>query len=288
MEPGGDRWLAPGLKKCKCVFHLSHENQAAHIQPSSNWWYIVNRRYIVTCCLHQIPVNSQWTPTQYTERSNCLPTTGRWPVWRRISHILIIQTDLMTALSCCVEVGWPVALTGRSSGVEKFLYPWGTKESEGEETVTTVGLEGTISPGDWNASVLMDTLSGITTEKQTSPGAPPPAPPLAELQCMWTVLLALCLSTKSPMTHWSTCTPSTLLSLNLFILGLGSGSGLGLCLCVLCRRESLLLSEENSPLQDRHKSQVIIKNTSMNLIQMDATQGELYYVREKRYVAMVV
>ncbi|CAI5673685.1 unnamed protein product [Oreochromis niloticus] len=36
MEPAGVEWLKPGLKKCKCVFNVIHENKAAHIQPSSN------------------------------------------------------------------------------------------------------------------------------------------------------------------------------------------------------------------------------------------------------------
>ena len=51
---------------------------------------------------------------------------------------------------------------------------------------------------------------------------------------MWTVLLALCPSTESPLTHWSTSTPSTPPSLNLCILALHStGSGLvPQCLCV--------------------------------------------------------
>ena len=55
---------------------------------------------------------------------------------------------------------------------------------------------------------------------------------------MWTVLLALCPSTESPLTHWSTSTPSTPHSLNLFILGLDSGHLVPQCLCVQCRRKS--------------------------------------------------
>ncbi|XP_047211143.1 protein NLRC3-like isoform X1 [Girardinichthys multiradiatus] len=35
-KPAGVRWLKPALRKCKCVFHLIHDNKAAHIQPSSN------------------------------------------------------------------------------------------------------------------------------------------------------------------------------------------------------------------------------------------------------------
>ncbi|KAM4599449.1 NLR family CARD domain-containing protein 3-like [Fundulus diaphanus] len=36
VEPAGVRWLTPGPWRCKCVFHLIHDNKAAHIQPSSN------------------------------------------------------------------------------------------------------------------------------------------------------------------------------------------------------------------------------------------------------------
>nr|XP_024654416.1 NACHT, LRR and PYD domains-containing protein 12-like [Maylandia zebra] len=36
VEPAGVQWLRPGLRKCKCVFNVIHENKAAHIQPSSN------------------------------------------------------------------------------------------------------------------------------------------------------------------------------------------------------------------------------------------------------------
>ncbi|XP_039464411.1 ribonuclease inhibitor-like [Oreochromis aureus] len=36
VEPAGVQWLRPGLRKCKCVFNVFHENKAAHIQPSSN------------------------------------------------------------------------------------------------------------------------------------------------------------------------------------------------------------------------------------------------------------
>uniref|UniRef100_A0A096M4T3 SPRY-associated domain-containing protein n=1 Tax=Poecilia formosa TaxID=48698 RepID=A0A096M4T3_POEFO len=37
LEPGGDQWLKKGLMKCKSVFHLIHDNKAAHIQPSSDF-----------------------------------------------------------------------------------------------------------------------------------------------------------------------------------------------------------------------------------------------------------
>ncbi|XP_039907185.1 NACHT, LRR and PYD domains-containing protein 13-like [Simochromis diagramma] len=36
VEPAGEQWLTPGLRKCKCVFNVIRENKAAHIQPFSN------------------------------------------------------------------------------------------------------------------------------------------------------------------------------------------------------------------------------------------------------------
>ncbi|CAI5677895.1 unnamed protein product [Oreochromis niloticus] len=41
VEPAGVRWLRPGLRKCKCVFNVIHENQAVHIQPSSSFTYLI-------------------------------------------------------------------------------------------------------------------------------------------------------------------------------------------------------------------------------------------------------
>ena len=55
---------------------------------------------------------------------------------------------------------------------------------------------------------------------------------------MWTVLLGLCPSTESPLTHWSTSTPSAPHSLSLCMLGLQSGV-LVHSLCVICRTDSL-------------------------------------------------
>jgi len=32
VEHGGEQRLKPGLRKCKCVFTLIHENKAAHVK----------------------------------------------------------------------------------------------------------------------------------------------------------------------------------------------------------------------------------------------------------------
>ena len=61
---------------------------------------------------------------------------------------------------------------------------------------------------------------------------------------MWTVLLALCPSTESPLTLWSTSTPSTPHSLKLFILGLASGLVVPQCPCAECK-ECLLLEKHS-------------------------------------------
>ena len=177
-------------------------------------------------------------------------------MWRRISHILIIQTDSTTAASCCVAMVWTVAVTGRSSGEEELLYLCPTEEWEGEETPLTAGLERIINPGVWSALTVL-TPSVTITEGYPSP---PPHPRLlsaTEWQCMWTILLAFCPSIKSPLTNWSASTHLTPLSLNLFIQGSGLGSGSGLvlqCLCVLCRIENLLLFEKQSLLNRSFES----------------------------------
>lgn len=198
-----------------------------------------------------MPVNLHSTQTQSTESSNCLTTTGRWHVWRRTSHMQTIRTDLTGGLSWCVETVWPVAVTGRSNGEERLIYRWVTEESAGEETKVTLCLEWMTIPGVSSALTMMVTLSVTIQTEQPSPTPPPPPPPpplsLTEWQCLWTVPLARCPSTQSPLTHWSTSTPSTPLSLNPFILGSGSGlTGLvPQCLCVLYRTESLLLLEQH-------------------------------------------
>uniref|UniRef100_A0A3P8QWS8 NACHT domain-containing protein n=1 Tax=Astatotilapia calliptera TaxID=8154 RepID=A0A3P8QWS8_ASTCA len=37
VESAGVQWLRPGLRKCKCVFNVMHENKSALIQPSSSF-----------------------------------------------------------------------------------------------------------------------------------------------------------------------------------------------------------------------------------------------------------
>uniref|UniRef100_A0A673A8C8 NACHT domain-containing protein n=1 Tax=Sphaeramia orbicularis TaxID=375764 RepID=A0A673A8C8_9TELE len=60
------------------------------------------------------------------------------------------------------------------------------------------GLEEMISPGVWSV-IEVDTGSGIKMNTQSS--LSPPPPPLVQSQCMWTVLLDLCPSMKSPLTN---------------------------------------------------------------------------------------
>lgn len=66
---------------------------------------------------------------------------------------------------------------------------------------------------------------------------------------MWTFLLAFCPSTASPLTHWSTSTPSTPHSLNLSYLGLGYTGPVLVPQCSWCELsvERLLLAEKLSP-----------------------------------------
>ncbi|XP_067429079.1 NLR family CARD domain-containing protein 3-like [Thunnus thynnus] len=67
LDHGGEQWLKPGVKKYFCELTLDTNTVNRKLKLSDN-----NRK--VT------------------------------HVWRRISHILIIQTDLTSVLSCCVEM----------------------------------------------------------------------------------------------------------------------------------------------------------------------------------------
>lgn len=139
------------------------------------------------CCLesssfHQMPVNSQWTQTQFTETWNCLTTTGRWRQWPRSRSTRHMKTGLTSGNSCCVVLVWLVAATGRWSGEGWFIYPWLTEESKGKDTLLTAGLDATISPGLWGALMLMITLPITIREEQTCicpTLPPPPLPPLS-------------------------------------------------------------------------------------------------------------
>lgn len=179
VEPSGVRWLAPGLRKCKCVFTLIRGNKASlncDITDTGLWCHYQTDDRLITAAvlylsLHQIPVNSQSTKIQLTKWSNSLKTTGRQQKWKRISHILFIQTDLTTLNSFCVILVWLVAATGRLSGKDGLTYQWVTKESAGMEKMMPVCLGGMIIPGEWPAPVVV-IMSVTMTEKQPSP--PPP------------------------------------------------------------------------------------------------------------------
>ncbi len=68
--------------------------------------------------LHQIPSSSLWIWTQHINGSICLRETEWLLTLAQISRILIIQTDLMVCLRCCVERVCVDAVTGSCSGVE--------------------------------------------------------------------------------------------------------------------------------------------------------------------------
>ncbi len=131
-----------------------------------NWWYTEHEefrymkrsnRFIIpdsdVFYLHQIPISSLWIWTQWINSSVCLRTTERLLTLTQISRILIIQTDLMCMLRCCVERVWVDAVTGSWSGVEIMVcvYQCHIRASAGKDRVMSVCLDLMISPGVWTA-----------------------------------------------------------------------------------------------------------------------------------------
>ncbi len=131
-----------------------------------NWWYTEHEefrymkrsnRFIIpdsdVFYLLQIPISSLWIWTQHINASVCLRTTEWLLTLTQISRILIIQTDLMCIIRCCVERVWVDAVTGSWSGVEIMVsvYQCHIRASAGRDGVKSVGLEIMISPGVWTA-----------------------------------------------------------------------------------------------------------------------------------------
>ncbi len=127
-----------------------------------HWWYTeheefryMNRsnRFIIpdsdVFYLHQIPISSLWIWTQWINAFICLRTTQRLLTLAQISRILIIQTDLIIIIRCCVERVCVDAVTGSWSGVEIMVcvYQCHIRASAGRDRVMSVGLEIMISPG---------------------------------------------------------------------------------------------------------------------------------------------
>ena len=165
------------------------------------------------CSCRQMPVSLSPIQTQQAGTLICLTIAERWRQCKRSSRIPISQRDLI-AVNCWADLFWQVAVIGKLSGVAALALVSLTEESEEEETVLSVCLEGIHSPGVLSALMVV-TLSGTTTEKQRSLSRPLPT----EWQCRWTVLLALGPFTESPLTHGSSSTPSTPHSLNRSVLG---------------------------------------------------------------------
>ncbi len=125
-----------------------------------HWWYTEHEefsymkrsnRFIIpdsdVFYLHQIPISSLWIWTQWINSSFCLRETEWLLTLEEPSRILVIQTDLMSGVRCCVERVCVDAVTGRSSGVVMYLYQCHIRASAGRETVMSVCLEVMISPG---------------------------------------------------------------------------------------------------------------------------------------------
>ncbi len=127
-----------------------------------HWWYTEyeefrymkrSNRFIIpdsdVFYLLQIPISSLWIWTQWINTSICLRTTEWLLTLTQISRILIIQTDLMCIIRCCVERVWVDAVTGSWSGVEIMVcvYQCHIRASAGRDGVMSVCLDIMISPG---------------------------------------------------------------------------------------------------------------------------------------------
>ncbi len=98
--------------------------------------------------LHQIPISSLWIWTHWIIGSFCLRATEWSLTPTQSSHILIIQTDLIIMLRCCLERVCVDAVIGSWSGVgKKFLYQCHIRASVGRDGVMSVGLDLIIIPG---------------------------------------------------------------------------------------------------------------------------------------------
>ncbi len=124
-----------------------------------HWWYTEHEefrymkrsnRFIIpdsdVFYLHQIPISSLWIWTQWINASVCLRETEWLLTLTQISRILIIQTDLIVCVRCCVERVCVDAVTGSCSGVEVCIYQCHIRASAGRE-VMSVCLDIMISPG---------------------------------------------------------------------------------------------------------------------------------------------
>ncbi len=131
-----------------------------------HWWYTEHEefrymkrsnRFIIpdsdVFYLHQIPISSLWIWTHWINSSVCLRTTEWLLTLVHSSRILIIQTDLMRIVRCCVERVWVDAVTGSWSGVEIMVcvYQCHIRASAGRDRVMSVCLDIMISPGVWSA-----------------------------------------------------------------------------------------------------------------------------------------
>lgn len=102
----------------------------------------------------------------------------------------------------------------------------------------TTGLEGLMNPG--LCTVMIQIISQCTITHQ-QPSVFPAHLPLTRLQYMWTVMLALCPSTRSSQICCTTSTLSTPHSLKPFTLGLELGFLTPISTSVLTQKTEPLL-----------------------------------------------
>uniref|UniRef100_A0A669DPQ3 NACHT domain-containing protein n=1 Tax=Oreochromis niloticus TaxID=8128 RepID=A0A669DPQ3_ORENI len=163
VEPAGVRWLRPGLRKYSCQLTIDTNTVNTNLQLSNN-----NRKVTHVEEVQSYPDH----PDRFDVHPQLLcrnGLTGRcyWEVeWRGNVFISVSYRSI------------------RRKGDSDCVFGWNDQS--------------------WSLICSDDAPQSVWhNNRLTSPPPPPPPPPplsLTEQQCMWTVLLALCPSTESPLT----------------------------------------------------------------------------------------
>ncbi len=117
--------------------------------------------------LHQIPISSLRIWTQWIEASVCLRAIERLFTLTQINRILIIQTDLIIGVRCCVERVCLDAVTGSCSGVETevYVYQCHIRASAGRDQVMSVSFGSNVQ--SWSLFCSPSRYSFIHSKRKT-------------------------------------------------------------------------------------------------------------------------
>lgn len=183
----------------------------------------------VPCFAPQLPAIWPLTPTLPTQSSSWPTATGTWLECGHTVNPLITRTGLSTVLRSCAGRDCSTQRTGRWRGAVAPTSASPTTASPDMETRRAVSWDTTTGPGVW--SVQREATHRATITRGSGPARPDPSP--TESGFTWTGLRALCPSTASLRTLWSTFTPSRPPSLSLCTRVSGSGHMKAQCPCVM-------------------------------------------------------